>query len=191
MYRGLQGNPCNENRDPVMRTGFSLWELTHREILDVQCTAGLLYNDFACLHKSAENHPDVACFLLLSFSLIYQGFLRIMHWNFPTDCKIDWSYLMPWNSLTSFEIEEAFAITRLTNFAAILLKRHIYIRCSGEKTRNSIRWCYKNQIGITKSRTISPVCLLSFFRIGNFAIEITELFLCFLSNCKEKIWQTF
>ena len=20
-YRGLQGNPCNENRDPVMRTG--------------------------------------------------------------------------------------------------------------------------------------------------------------------------
>ena len=21
-YRGLQGNPCNENRDPAMRTGF-------------------------------------------------------------------------------------------------------------------------------------------------------------------------
>ena len=21
MYRGLQGNPCNENRDPVLRTG--------------------------------------------------------------------------------------------------------------------------------------------------------------------------
>ena len=37
-YRGLQGNPCNENRIPAMRTGFpvmktcfSLWELTYRE----------------------------------------------------------------------------------------------------------------------------------------------------------------
>ena len=37
-YRGLQGNPCNENRIPamrtgfpVMKTGFSLWELTYRE----------------------------------------------------------------------------------------------------------------------------------------------------------------
>ena len=30
-YRGLQGNACNENRDPAMRTGVSLWELTHRE----------------------------------------------------------------------------------------------------------------------------------------------------------------
>ena len=36
-YRDLQGNPCNENKDPVMRTGvpcnenrFSLWELTYR-----------------------------------------------------------------------------------------------------------------------------------------------------------------
>ena len=37
-YREIQGNPCNENRDPAMRTGFpvsktgfSLWELTYRE----------------------------------------------------------------------------------------------------------------------------------------------------------------
>ena len=37
-YRGLQGNPCNENRIPamrtgfpVMKTGFSLLELTYRE----------------------------------------------------------------------------------------------------------------------------------------------------------------
>ena len=37
-YRGLQGNPCNESRIPAMRTGFpvmktdfSLWELTYRE----------------------------------------------------------------------------------------------------------------------------------------------------------------
>ena len=38
-YRGLQENCCNENRGslqwkqgfPVMRTGFSLWELTYRE----------------------------------------------------------------------------------------------------------------------------------------------------------------
>ena len=41
-YRGLQGNPCNKNRDPamrtgvpckfpVMKTGFSLCELTYRE----------------------------------------------------------------------------------------------------------------------------------------------------------------
>ena len=37
-YRVLQGNPCNENRIPtmrtgfpVMKTGFSLWELTYRE----------------------------------------------------------------------------------------------------------------------------------------------------------------
>ena len=36
-YRVLQGNPCNENRIPairrgfpVMKTGFSLWELTYR-----------------------------------------------------------------------------------------------------------------------------------------------------------------
>ena len=35
-YRGLQGNPCNENRIPAMKTGypemktgFSLWELTY------------------------------------------------------------------------------------------------------------------------------------------------------------------
>ena len=32
--------------------------------------------------------------------------------------------LMPCNSLTSFECKEAFAITRLTNFAALLTKRH-------------------------------------------------------------------
>ena len=25
-YRGLQGNPCNENRDPVMRTGVPCYE---------------------------------------------------------------------------------------------------------------------------------------------------------------------
>ena len=37
-YRGLQGYPCNENMIPAMRTefpviktGFSLWELTYRE----------------------------------------------------------------------------------------------------------------------------------------------------------------
>ena len=37
-YREIQGNPCNENRDPAMRTGFpcnesgfSLWELIYRE----------------------------------------------------------------------------------------------------------------------------------------------------------------
>ena len=46
---------------------------------------------------------------------------------------------MPCNSLTSFEYEEAFAITRLTNFAAILTKRHPYLRCSGERTIDSIR----------------------------------------------------
>ena len=43
---------------------------------------------------------------------------------------------MPCNSLTSFEYEEAFAITRL---AAILTKRHPYLRCSGERTIDSIR----------------------------------------------------
>ena len=30
-----QGNPRNENRMPVMKTGISLWELEHREILTV------------------------------------------------------------------------------------------------------------------------------------------------------------
>ena len=25
-YRGLQGNPCNENRDPAMRTGVPCYE---------------------------------------------------------------------------------------------------------------------------------------------------------------------
>ena len=46
---------------------------------------------------------------------------------------------MPCNSLTSFECEEAFAITRFTNFAAILTKRHPYLRCSGKRTIDSIR----------------------------------------------------
>ena len=36
-YRGLQGNPCNENRDPAMRTGFSLRELTHRKFAKGVC----------------------------------------------------------------------------------------------------------------------------------------------------------
>ena len=75
---------------------------------------------------------------------------------------------MPCNSLTSFEYEEAFAITRLTNFAAILTKRHPYLRCSGERTIDSIRSCYKNQIGIRKSRPIGPVCLLSCFKDWKF-----------------------
>ena len=35
-YRGLQGNSCNKNRDPVMKTGFSLWELTHRKFSALQ-----------------------------------------------------------------------------------------------------------------------------------------------------------
>ena len=37
-YREIQGNPCNQNSDPatrtgfpVMKAGFSLWELTYRE----------------------------------------------------------------------------------------------------------------------------------------------------------------
>ena len=39
-YREIQGKPCNENREPAMRTGFPcnesrffLWELTYREKL--------------------------------------------------------------------------------------------------------------------------------------------------------------
>ena len=49
-------------------------------------------------------------------------------------------------ALTSFECEETFAIIRLTNFAVILTKRHPYLRRSGERTIDSIRGCYKNQI---------------------------------------------
>ena len=64
--------------------------------------------------------------------------------------------LMPCNSLTNFEFEEE-------EFCCNLAKRHPYLRWSWERTIDSIRWCYKNQIGIKKSGPIGPVCLLSWF----------------------------
>ena len=64
--------------------------------------------------------------------------------------------LMPCNSLTNFEFEEE-------EFCCNLAKRHPYLRWSWERTIDSIRWCYKNQIGIKKLRPIGPVCLLSWF----------------------------
>ena len=64
--------------------------------------------------------------------------------------------LMPCNSLTNFEFEEE-------EFCCNLAKIHPYFRWSWERTIDSIRWCYKNQIGIKKSGPIGPVCLLSWF----------------------------
>ena len=70
----------------------------------------------------------------------------------------------------------------LTNFAAFGKKDILTNRWSGEKTIDSIRLCYKNQIGIKKSRLIGPVCLstLLFLRlgtpIGNFAVNFTYEF---------------
>ena len=64
--------------------------------------------------------------------------------------------LMPCNSLTNFEFEEE-------EFCCNLAKRHPYLRWPWERTIDSIRWCYKNQIGIKKPRPFGPVCLLSCF----------------------------
>ena len=60
LYRGLQGNPCNENTGPlqweqgfpVMKTGFSLWELTYREF-----SVSLTGFGFTVYKKSSEWKP--------------------------------------------------------------------------------------------------------------------------------------
>ena len=58
-YRGLQGNPYNENRDPAMRTGFpvmkkgfSLWELTYREFPVSLTGFGFAVYPYLCINYS-------------------------------------------------------------------------------------------------------------------------------------------
>ena len=84
--------------------------------------------------------------------------------------------LMPCNSLTNFQFEEE-------EFCCNLAIRHPYLRWSWERTIDSIRWCYKNQIGIKKSGPIGPVYLLSWF------LTLLKLFeqKYFLSNCSEQL----
>ena len=83
---------------------------------------------------------------------------------------------MPCNSLTSFEYEEAFAITKLTNFAAILTKRHPYLRSYGEKTIDSIRLCYTRiKLALRNLGQLAPFACYLDFKIGNFAINVTEI----------------
>ena len=76
-YRVLQGNPCNENMIPAMRTtGFSLWELTYREFPVTLTGFG-----FAMYHeKTVLNWPVL---WLVEIFVESQHFSRT---NFPADC---------------------------------------------------------------------------------------------------------
>ena len=87
-------------------------------------------------------------------------------------------------ALTSFECEETFAITRLTNFAVILTKRH-YLRCSGERTIDSIRGCYKNQIQADWPR-LPAILILRLEILQSMMLKLFEQKL-FLSNCRKQL----
>ena len=106
-------------------------------------------------------------------------------WNWLVIPKIQSAvFLGHTYALTSFECEETFAITRLTNFAVILTKRH-YLRCSGERTIDSIRGCYKNQIQADWPRL--PAILI--LRLETLHLMLLKLFeqKYFLSNCRKQL----
>ena len=84
--------------------------------------------------------------------------------NLPNHC---YKYSVQWRKWLLYKTDANFFSAKLTGhtyavqqfdkfwgeeFCCNLAKRHPYLR-----------WCYKNQIGIKKSRTIDPVCLLSCF----------------------------
>ena len=91
--------------------------------------------------------------------------------------------LMPCNSLTNFEFEEE-------EFCCNLAKRHPYQRWSWERKIDSIRWCYKNQIGFLEIRAIWP-CLSTIFILRLETLHLTLLKLFeqknFLSNCSKQL----
>jgi hypothetical protein len=74
---------------------------------------------------------------------------------------------MPCNRLTYFEYEEEFAKTRTYQFCCNLAKRHLYLKWSGERTIDSMALRNRGQL--------APFACYLVFRIGNFAVEVTEI----------------
>ena len=85
-YRVLQGNPCNENRIPAMRTGFpvmkigfSLWELTYREfpvsLTGFGFAVYIELNEYGCGNFVCWN----ICLFTLTFYKV--DFLGLANWS--------------------------------------------------------------------------------------------------------------
>ena len=106
------------------------------------------HNDFFWVHNG-ENDSSIRQSQLWDQIICQIKTAKHFLWNWLV-------ILMACNSLANFEFEEE-------EFCCNLAKRHPYLRWSWERTIDSIRWCYKNQIGIKKSGPIGPVCLLSWF----------------------------
>ena len=87
---------------------------------------------------------------------------RWMLWQSIQNFKIETGYKNLWPTFSSHFLPTTW-ISFTKEFCCNLAKRHPYLRWSWERTIDSIRWCYNNQIGIKKSGPIGPVCLLSWF----------------------------
>ena len=82
---------------------------------------------------------------------------------------------MPCNSLTSFEYEEAFAITRLTNFAAILTRRHPYLDVLEKEQLIQLADVKRIKLALRNPGQLAPFACYLVSKIGNFAINVTEI----------------
>ena len=77
-YRGLQGNPCNENRDPVMRTGVPCNENRFFSVgIDSQGVPCELYRGWVCSVSFRAKNSNLWSNL---FSRNKQIFCPLMYW---------------------------------------------------------------------------------------------------------------
>ena len=119
-----------------------------KQCFELDLLVAICYHDFQVKHNGG-NDSYIRQSQLWDQIICQTKTAKFFLWNWLV-------ILMPCNSLTNFEFEEE-------EFCCNLAKRHPYLRWSWERTIDSIRWCYKNQIGIKKSGPIGPVCLLSWF----------------------------
>ena len=82
---------------------------------------------------------------------------------------------MPCNSLTSFEYKEAFAITRLTNFAALLTKRHPYLNVLEKGQLIQLDDVTRIKLALRNQGRLARFACYLVFKIGNFAVDVTEI----------------
>ena len=103
-------------------------------------------------------------------------------------CEIDWSYLC---LATVWQILNMKKHLQKPELCCNLAKRHPYLRWSWERTIDSIRWCYKNQIGIAlRNQANWPrLSTILFLRLETLQSTLLKLFeqIFFLSNCSKQL----
>jgi len=82
---------------------------------------------------------------------------------------------MPCNSLTNFEYEEAFAKPELTNFAAIWQKDILTLDCLEKGQLIQLDDVTRIKLALRNQGQLAPFVCYLVFKIGNFAVDVTEI----------------